>query len=143
MENTFYMLITDSGLYQLRIKGSHFCVAACSKESCLNTVRNYVLKYKTKEALDEVISNLSYGSKVPATTFEYCKDALRAHENVCEDEIAEVVHEALKEVREMARNKYSKVRKPKVVKRPITSTAQEEVISPRPKLKALRKPCHI
>jgi hypothetical protein len=35
------------------------------------------------------------------------------------------------------------VRKPKVVKRPITSTTQEEVISPRPKLKALRKPCHI
>lgn len=101
MHGTFVIIETSPRWYQMLIIPTLFCVSAGPKvSSMLNVVRKYVLRFKTRDKLLRALENLECGGKVISPMVaEHYKEFIRKG-TLFNEEIEEVIEEALSDVKE-------------------------------------------
>lgn len=158
MYEEFYIIYnSNSGWYQLIVRGTHFCIS-CGPDlnRILEVLKRYVKTYRTKERLYKSLTALEWGCDVHPSTFDFREDYYMKHGNDFKDLVRQVIDLALAEAREEDRNnsplrkaqkrllkaglagKVSKDSEPQVVRKevisPITPKVLHKVLVPKPRL---------
>ncbi len=100
MKDTFYMVCKDNW-YRLHIKDTHYCIGGCpSPEPLLKTVRRLIKKYRTKSRLFNALSHQEDKGLVNEKMTEKYAEEYELYSEDCDDILAEVVEQAVREVKE-------------------------------------------
>ena len=68
--DTFYIIEVFPGRFQGRLKETHYCFSCgASLETILNTIRSYVIKYKTQERLYRAFRRCEDRGEAPPKVF--------------------------------------------------------------------------
>lgn len=102
MKDLFYILEVRPQWYNLRVKGTHYCIACGSDlEKIKRTIYKYVRKYKIEDRVYSALRGLEDRGQVPPTVYEQMqKDYLSGKHIVFNDLIRGVVEEAIKDNRQ-------------------------------------------
>lgn len=128
MTNIFYIVETNEGWYNLRVRKTHYCISCGpDKDKLLDKVYEYARKYKTEDRLLRALSKLSDCGKVSDATFDQMETRLRSGQDILAAEIRERMDAAMKTNREDSPYNRAKKRTSKKVTVP-----HKETPPPRP-----------
>lgn len=97
--DTYYIVQTRKDWYRLHLTENHFCIASGDDlDAMLRTVKKQIKTYRKVPKLMRAVEKLEYGRPNDKTLAQYTED-YNTLPHVCEDEIAQVVHDALEDIK--------------------------------------------
>ncbi len=130
MKDTFYMVCKDNW-YRLHIKDTHYCIGGGpSPEPLLKTVRRLIKKYRTKSRLFNALSHQEDKGLVNEKMTEKYAEEYELYSEDCDDILAEVVEQAVREVKEDTPFKRSQRILSKVKSKKTETTGNTSDLSP-------------
>lgn len=137
MKNLFYIVETNEGWYNLRVRQTHYCISCGpDKDKLLEKVYEYARKFKTEERLYRALNKLSDCGKVSVATFNQMETLIREGKNILSAEIRAEIERAIKDNRED--NPYNKAKK-KTIKVTSKKNKSPAALSPKKEKPALKK----
>lgn len=97
--DTYYIVQTKKDWYRLHLTENHFCLACGSDlDAMLRTIKKQIKTYRKVPKLMRAVERLEYGRPNDKTLAQYTED-YNTLPHVCEGEIAQVVLEALEDLK--------------------------------------------